>query len=94
VRIAMTAWMVLALLLFGLGLGIGRASVTDETAVTAQVTSADHELEEGYFSLGDSTTVIAKPGTDLHRFLARQRGKKIRVVLTEADTRELSQIRR
>jgi hypothetical protein len=92
VRIAMTAWMMLALLLFGLGIGL--ASDTDETAVTVQVTSADHELEEGYFSLGESATVIAKPGTDLHRFLARQRGKKIRIVLTEADTRELSQIRR
>jgi hypothetical protein len=88
----MTAWMVLALLL--VGLGIGRASDTDETAVTVQVTSADHELQEGYFSLGDSTTIMAKPGSDLHRFLARQRGKKIRIVLSEADTRELSQIRR
>jgi hypothetical protein len=92
VRIAMTAWMVLALLL--VGLAIGRASDTDETAVTVQVTSADHELQEGYFSLGDSTTIMAKPGSDLHRFLARQRGKKIRIVLSEADTRELSQIRR
>lgn len=91
-RIAMTAWMVLALLL--VGLGIGRASDRDETTVTVQVTSAEHELEEGYFSLGDSATVMAKPGTDLHRFLVRQRGKKIRIVLSEADTRELSQIRR
>jgi hypothetical protein len=92
VRNAMTAWMVLALLLFGLG--IGRASDTDETTLTMQVTSADHEIQEGYFSLGDSATVMAKPGTDLHRFLARNRGRKIRIVLSEADTRELSQIRR
>jgi hypothetical protein len=84
--------MVLALLLFGLG--IGRASDRDETAIIAQVSSADHEVEEGYFSLGDGATIMAKPGTDLHRFLARQRGKKIRIVLSEADTRELSQIRR
>lgn len=91
-RIAMTAWMVLALLL--VGLGIGGASDRDETTVTVQVTSAEHELEEGYFSLGDSATVMAKPGTDLHRFLVRQRGKEIRIVLSEADTRELSQIRR
>ena len=91
-RIAMAAWMVLALLLFGLG--IGRASDRDETAIIAQVSSADHEVEEGYFSLGDGATIMAKPGTDLHRFLARQRGKKIRIVLSEADTRELSQIRR
>lgn len=93
-RIAMTAWMVLALLLFGIG--IGRASDKDETTVTVQVqvTSADHEIQEGYFSLGESATLMAKPGSDLHRFLARQRGKPIRIVLSEADARELSQLRR
>jgi hypothetical protein len=88
----MTAWMVLALLL--VGLGIGRASDRDETAVTAQVSSAEHEVLEGYFSLGESATIMAKPGTPLHEFLARQRGKKIRIVLSEVNTRELSQIRR
>jgi hypothetical protein len=92
VRIAMTAWMVLALLL--VGLSVGRASDRDEASVTVQVTSADHEATEGYFSLGDSATIVAKPGSDLHRFLTRQRGKKIHIVLTEADTRELSQLRR
>ena len=91
-RIAMTAWMVLALVL--VGLGVGWASDKDEAVVTVQVTSADHEAQEGYFSLGESATLIAKPGTDLHRFLSRQRGKKIKVVLAEADGRELSQIRR
>ncbi len=91
-RTAMTAWMVLALLLFGLGISL--ASDKDETAMTVQVTSADHEVQEGYFTLGDSATIMAKPGTDLHRFLARNRGKKIRLALSEADTRELSQIRR
>jgi hypothetical protein len=88
----MTAWMVLALLL--VGLSVGWASDKDEAIVTVQVTSADHEAAEGYFSLGESTTLMAKPGTDLHRFLVRQRGKKIKIVLTEADGRELSQIRR
>ena len=29
--------------------------------MTAQVSSADHEAEEGYFSLGDTATVVAKP---------------------------------
>ena len=91
-RILMGAWVLLALILFGLG--VGWASDRDEAVVTVQVTSADHELQEGYFSLGETTTVIAKPGSDLHRFLSRQRGKKIKIVLTEADTRELSQLRR
>ena len=91
-RIAMTAWMALALLL--VGLSVGWASDKDEATVTAQVTSADHEVQEGYFSLGDTATVVAKPGTDLHRFLSRQRGKKIKIVLAEVDGRELSQIQR
>ncbi len=91
-RMVMTAWMVLALLL--VGLSVGRASDTDEAIITVQVTSADHEIEEGYFSLGDQATLIAKPGSDLHKFLTRQRGKKIKVALTEVDTRELSQLRR
>jgi hypothetical protein len=88
----MTVWMVLALLLAGLG--IGRASDRDETAVTVQVSSAEHELQEGYFSLGENATIMAKPGTPVHQFLTRQRGKKIRIVLSEVNTRELSQIRR
>jgi hypothetical protein len=51
-------------------------------------------LEEGYFVLGDAATVIAKPGSNLHRFLTRQRGKTVKIVLTEADTRTLSRLER
>ena len=91
VRIAMAAWLTLALLL--IGLSIGRASDRDETTLTVQVSSADHEQEEGYFSLGDNATVLAKPGTDLYRFLTRQRGHKVKVVLQEAKP-ELSKLER
>ena len=62
--------------------------------MTVQVTSAEHEVEEGYFSLGDSATVLAKPGTDLHRFLSRQRGRRIKMTLTEDGARELSRLER
>ena len=79
-RGAMIAWMMFAALL--LGLSIGRAADRDETTLTAQVSSAEHETEEGYFSLGTDTTVLAKPGSDLQRFLARQRGRKVRVTVT------------
>ena len=91
-RIAMAAWLTLALVL--VGLGIGRASDRDEAVVTEKVTSADHEVQEGYFSLGDNVTVIAKPGTDLYRFLSRQRGQKVKVQLTEAAGPELSRLER
>lgn len=89
-KIAMTAWMVLALLL--VGLSVGRAYDKDETIVTVQVSSADHEVQEGYFALGEQATVMVKPGSDLYQFLSRQRGHKVRIVLTEAAPAELAKI--
>ena len=50
-RIAMLAWLTVALLL--LGFSVGRAFDRDETSLTVQVSSADHEQEEGYFTLGE-----------------------------------------
>lgn len=90
-RRAMIGWMVFAALL--LGLSIGRAADRDETTLTAQVSSADHETEEGYFSLGSDATVMAKPGSELHRFLARQNGKKVRITVTVVGA-ELSKLER
>ena len=91
-RIAMAAWLTLALIL--LGFSIGRASDRDETTLTVQVSSADHEQVEGYFSLGENATVLAKPGSELGRFLTRQRGHKVRIVLQEAAAPELSRLER
>ncbi len=88
----MAAWLTLALIL--LGFSIGRAFDRDETSLTVQVSSADHEQEEGYFSLGDNATVLAKPGSDLCRFLTRQRGHKVRIVLQESAAPELSRLER
>jgi hypothetical protein len=44
--------------------------------------------------LGDSTTVMAKPGSDVYKFLARQRGRKVKIVLSEAGGTELSRLER
>lgn len=88
----MVASVALALLL--VGFGIGRASDQDETTLTVQVTSADHELQEGYFTLGDSATIVARPGSHLYKFLARQRGRKVKIVFSEAEAPELSRLDR
>ena len=88
----MAACLTLALLCIGYGLA--RGSDRDETTLTAQVTSADHEQEEGYFSLGENATVLAKPGTELFRFLTRQRGHKVKIVLQESKGPELSRLER
>ena len=62
VRKLLTAWVTLALVF--LGFAAGGANDRDETIMTVQVSSADHEVQEGYFTLGDSATVVARPGSD------------------------------
>jgi hypothetical protein len=92
VRIGLAAVLTLALVLTGFS--VGRAYDRDETSLTVQVSSADHELEEGYFSLGDKATVMAKPGTDLFRFLSRHRGQRVKILLQESTAAELSRLER
>jgi hypothetical protein len=76
------AWFVGAVLLGVLG---GAAAATlDEAAVVGKVSAADHEVEEGYFALSDGATVVAKPGTELHRWLTAHRGQKVRLVVAGA----------
>jgi hypothetical protein len=98
VRKALATWETLALVIvpaaafLALGSIAGRANDRDEAIITVQVSSADHEVQEGYFTLGDSATVMVKPGSDLYKFLARQRGRKIKITMTEAAGAELSRL--
>lgn len=89
---ALRVWFIVAALLAGGTLAW--AYTADETILTVQVSSADHELQEGYFTLGEDVTVMVKPGSELYRFLNRQRGNKVKIVLTEDAKRELSTIGR
>ena len=91
-RKLLTASITLALVVFGLT--VSGANDRDEAIMTVQVSSADHEVQEGYFTLGDSATVVARPGSDLYKFLVRQRGRKVKVVLSEAGGSELSRLER
>jgi hypothetical protein len=95
VRRSVVACVVLALILgLSVGFSVGFASDRDEAIMTVQVSSSDHELQEGYFTLGESATVMVKPGSDLYKFLSRQRGRKIKVSMTEAAGPELSKLQR
>lgn len=90
--------LVLGLVLgLALALAAGRyptAVEREETVLTLVVSSAEHEAQEGYFTLGDAATVMAKPGSDLYKFLARHRGKKVRITLTDAGRPGLSTLER
>src|SRR5688572_24293517 len=95
VRKAVAAWVTLALtVVFSAGLAVGLANDRDEAIMTVQVSSSDHELLEGYFTLGDNATVMVKPGSDLYKFLSRQRGRKVKVTIAESAAPELSRLQR
>ena len=85
---------VLAIALVIASFMVGQASERYEASLTVQVSSADHEMEEGYFSLGDTATVMVKPGSDLYRFLSRKRGHAVRITLSDPGRPELSTIER
>jgi hypothetical protein len=95
VRKVVAVWGALALILASIaGLRVASASDKDEAVMTVEVGAADHEMQDGYFSLGDSATVMVKPGSDLYRFLSRQRGRKVKVTWAEAGGPELSRLER
>jgi hypothetical protein len=83
-RRSTTAWILLALLLVTVGVATGY-TMPDETVVIADITAADHEVEEGYFALGQKATLIAQPGTKLHGWLANHRGQRVRVLIAIAE---------
>ena len=93
-RKAITASAVLAVTLAGAAGARALSSDREETVLTVQISSAEHEAQEGYFTLGDSATVMVKPGSDLYKFLSRHRGRKVRITLTDASRPGLSELER
>ena len=88
------AIVLMTLALLTVGLTAGLASDRDETTITVEVSSADHEIQEGYFTLGQNVTVMVKPDSELHRFLSRHRGRKVKISMSEAAVPELSRLER
>jgi hypothetical protein len=86
--------LLLTLALLTAGLSAGLASDRDEATITVEVSSADHEIQEGYFTLGQDVTVMVKPDSELHRFLTRHRGRKVKISMSEATVPELSRLER
>jgi hypothetical protein len=81
-RLLMVSWILFALLLVGLSATV---KSSDETTLVADLTAADHEVDEGYFALGQKTTVIAQPGSALHSWLSSHRGQRVRILIATAD---------
>lgn len=57
------------------------AAAGDQVDVTAEISAADHEVEEGYFGVGQDAAIVTKPGTPLHRWLRTHVGQRVRIVI-------------
>ena len=75
------AWLILALLLLGLG-RMTRSG--DELAIAGFINATEQEASEGYFALGNDTMVVVKPGSGLQRWLKTHSGERVRVTLEPA----------
>lgn len=72
------------LLLAGVLLGAGfvaGAAAQDGYTVTGRIGATDQEAQEGYFALDNQTMIVVKPGSDLHAYLRRRVGQRMRVSL-------------
>ena len=78
-RRAWLAWMGFVLLAFSLSARAG-----EELTLTVDLTSTEHELAEGYFSLGQTASVVARPGSPLHGWLRGHLGQRVRMSLAVA----------
>jgi hypothetical protein len=78
----MIAWTMFAALLAGLSaLTSSYSGITH----TGQLSAAEHEADEGYFNVGQDTTIMVKPGTELHAWLKGHNGERVRIAI-ETDT--------
>jgi hypothetical protein len=87
-RSLMVTWILFALLLIGLSATV---KSSDETTLVADLTAADHEVDEGYFALGQKATLVAQPGSALHTWLSTHRGQRVRILIMTADPNSDSQ---
>lgn len=74
----MLAWTFLALVLFALALEL---SAHDTVVVTGRLTATVQEAQEEYSALGMDAAIVAKPGSELHRWLGTHEGQRLKFTL-------------
>jgi hypothetical protein len=74
----MLTWILFALVLLAAGMAAGKDDGFEAVAVLG---ATDQEADEGYFSLGQGSMVVARQGSDLHRWLKGHLGQRVRLTL-------------
>jgi hypothetical protein len=80
-RVIFLTWLMVALLLFGLG---RLTHAGDRLEIAGFLTATDQEAIDGYFSLGGDAMVVVKQDSGLQRWLKGHAGQRVRVTLEPA----------
>lgn len=82
-------WTGLALLVMAFSaFGAFTLHAEDAMTVTGQVSATDQEADEGYFAVGHETMIVARPGSDLHKWLRGHAGQRVTLTLDPVPTSE------
>lgn len=79
----MTRLLVAITLVGSLLLGMSIAA-HDAFALTGRLGATDQEADEGYFAVDQQTMLVVKPGSDLHAYLRRRSGTRVRITVEPA----------
>ena len=79
-RVLFLTWLMLVLLL----LGLGRLTAGDRLEIAGFLTATDQEASDGYFSLNGDTMVVVKQDSGLQHWLKGHAGQRVRVTLEPA----------
>jgi hypothetical protein len=74
----MLFWVVAALVVLGFGRLVAQE---DRWEHAAQVSATYQEADEGYFSFGQDAMVVAKPGSDLQKWLKSRVGRRMKLTI-------------
>jgi hypothetical protein len=80
-RVIFFTWLMLALLLLGLG---RLTHAGDRLEIAEFLTATDQEATDGYFSLGGDMMVVVQRDSGLQRWLKGHAGQRVRVTLEPA----------
>ncbi len=75
----MRRFLLFSLVLALVVLGVGLVAQDDRMEVEAQVGATYQEADEGYFSFGQDTMVVAKQGSSLQKWLKGHVGQRVTI---------------
>ena len=73
--------LLVAMTLFGSLLLAMSVAAHNGFALTGRLGATDQEADEGYFAIDQQTVLVVKPGSELHAYLRKRSGTRVRITV-------------